>query len=69
VKAISKPAKLTSTQIDIVGQFNDYSFENPKMTFEEVVQKEFGPSLFSRTPIGRLFEKECRRVFDMEREV
>jgi len=51
-----------------VGQFNDYSFENPGKTFEEVVLKGFGPNLFPATPHGKLFEKECREVFDRERK-
>jgi hypothetical protein len=45
-----------------------YAFENPGKTFEEVVLKEFGPDLFPPTPQRRLFEKECREVFDRERE-
>jgi len=49
-------------------QFNDFSHENPNMTFEEVVLKEFGPDLFPGTPQGRLFGKECREMFDRERE-
>jgi hypothetical protein len=55
-------------QIEIIGQFNDLSFEIPNLTFEEVVLKEFGPDLFPPTPHGRLFEKECRDVFGRERE-
>jgi hypothetical protein len=39
-----------------------------RVTFKEVVRKEFGPDLFPPTPQGRLFEKECREVFDRERE-
>jgi len=70
----TKPTKvqeieLTEAQLEIVGQFNDHSFENPDKTFEEVVLKEFGPDLFPATPQGTLFEKECREVFDREREV
>jgi len=60
--------ELTEDQIEIVGMFNDFSFENPNMTFEEVVLKELGPDFFPATPQGRLFEKECREVFDRERE-
>ena len=60
--------ELTETQFEIVGQFDDFSFKNPNMTFEEVVEQEFGPNLFSSTPQGRLFEKECREVFERERE-
>jgi hypothetical protein len=60
--------ELTEAQIEIVGRFNDYSFENPNLTFEEVVEKELGANFFPLTPQGRLFEKECREVFDRERE-
>jgi hypothetical protein len=60
--------ELTETQIEIIGQFNDFSFENPKLTFEEVMLKEFGPDLFPPTRQGKLFEKECREIFDRERE-
>jgi hypothetical protein len=62
-----KSAKLTADQIEIVGQFNDYSFENPKMTFEQTVQKQFGKNLFPRTPGGAKFKAECRKIFGRER--
>jgi hypothetical protein len=63
----AKPKKrmnvgLTSAQVEIAGQFGDYSLENPKMTFEEVVLEKFGPDLFPATAQGRLFEKVCREV-------
>jgi hypothetical protein len=38
------------------------------MIIEEVVLKEFGQDLFLPMPQGRLFEKECREIFDRERE-
>jgi hypothetical protein len=60
--------ELTEIQIEIVGQFNDLSFENPNLTFEEVVLKEFGSDFFPAAAQGRLFEKECREVFGRERE-
>jgi len=60
--------ELTEGQIEIVGMFNDFSYENQNLTFEQVVLKEFGPDLFPPTPQGRQFEKECREVFDRERE-
>ena len=71
--AMAKPkkrdsAELTERQLEIVDQFNDYSFENPDLTFEQVVKKEFRGNLFPPTPQGKLFEKECREVFDRERE-
>jgi hypothetical protein len=59
--------ELTEDQIEIVGRFNDYSFENPNLTFEEVVEKELGPDFFPPAPQGKLFEKECHEVFERER--
>lgn len=67
-KKINPSDKLTASQIEIVGQFKDYSHENLKLTFEQVVRREFGPKLFSSSPNGRKFEKECRAIFDKERE-
>ena len=61
--------ELTEDQIEIVGMFNDFSFENPTLKFDEVVLKEFATDLFPPTPQRRLFEKECREVFDRERGV
>jgi hypothetical protein len=61
-------AELSKRQLEIVCKFNDHSFENPDLTFEEVVKKEFKGKLFPPTPQGRLFEKECREVFDRERK-
>jgi hypothetical protein len=61
--------ELTEEQIHIVGMFNDLSFENPNLTFEETVLKEFGPDLFPPTQQGKHFERECRKVFDSERQL
>ena len=38
----SKRVKLSATQIETVGQFNDYAFENPGKSFDEVVRKKSG---------------------------
>ena len=62
-------AKLSFAQIEVVGQFNDFAWENPKSTFEAVVRKALGPNPFPKTPNGQKFRKECRRVFDREREI
>ena len=59
--------ELTEDQIEVVGMFNDFSFEKSTLNFDEVVLKEFGADLFPPTPQGRLFENECREVFDRER--
>jgi hypothetical protein len=61
-------ARLTSPQIEIVGQFNDYAWENSKLGFEEVARKELGPNPFPKTPNGKKFRNECKKVFDRERQ-
>jgi hypothetical protein len=61
-------ARLSFAQIEIVGQFNDYAWDNPKLTFEEVATKALGSSAFPRTANGRKFRSECKNVFDRERE-
>jgi len=59
--------RLSVAQIEVVGQFNDYAWENPKMTFEEVAKKALGSNPFPTTPNGRKFRTECKNVFDRER--
>jgi len=61
--------RLSFAQIEVVGQFNDYAWENPTLTFEEVAIKVLGSSAFPRTPNGRIFKRECKNVFDRERVV
>ena len=64
-----RPARLTEAQIEIVGQFNDYSFENKELGFEEVAKMVLGSNPFPDTPNGRKFRTECKRVFYLERAV
>jgi len=61
-------ARLSFAQIEVVGQFNDYAWENPKLTFEKVATKALGSNPFPRTANGRKFRSECKKVFDRERE-
>jgi len=61
-------SRLSFAQIEVVGQFNDYAWDNPKLNFEEVAKKALGSSVFPRTPNGRKFRTECKNVFDRERE-
>ena len=61
-----KRISLTLQQLEIVGQFNDYAFENPGLTFEEVARKELGKP-FPNTPSGRRLRNECKKIFDRER--
>jgi hypothetical protein len=67
-KKSSKRPALTEAQIEIVGQFNDYAWENPKLNFEQTARKELGPKAFPNTPNGRKFRSECKAVFDAERK-
>jgi hypothetical protein len=61
-------ARLPFVQIEVVGQFNDYAWDNPKLTFEEVAKKALGSKPFPRTANSRKFRSECKNVFDRERE-
>jgi hypothetical protein len=63
-KTKPKP-RLTLEQMEIVGQMNDISFENKKLTFEQVVKK-YGIKFAGEN--GKLFERECRQIFERERE-
>jgi hypothetical protein len=60
-------AKLTTEQLEIVGQFADYSFEYPRLEFDAVSEK-VGVK-FPNTPAGRLFKKEAKEVFHRERQM
>jgi hypothetical protein len=62
-----RSAELIADQIEIVGQFNDYAFES-KLTFKQAVRKAFGPNLFPKTPRGRKFDQECKKIFERERD-
>jgi hypothetical protein len=64
-----KSARLTEAQIEIVGQFNDYSFENKKLGFDEVAEMVLGPKPFANTPNGQKFKAECKKVFNLERAI
>jgi hypothetical protein len=61
-------AGLSSAQIEIVGQFDGYTWENSKLNFEEVARKELGPNPFPNAPLGRIFRNEGKKAFDRERE-
>jgi len=65
--ARKRKSGLSAAQIEIAGQFNDYAFENPGLTFEETVRKELEQRAFQNTPAGRKFRNECKKVFDRER--
>ncbi len=60
----TKP-KLTTEQVEIIGQMNDLCFENRKLTFEQVVRKV---GINFKVSNGKAWEKEGRAVFERERE-
>lgn len=68
--AAKQPAKrpqLSIEQIEIVAQFADFSYEYPRLSFEPVAKKILGAP-FPNTPAGKQFKRECREVFDRERQ-
>jgi hypothetical protein len=65
-KSSKKSARWSASQLEIVGQFSDYAFDNANLNFEEVARKELGPKAFPNTSNGRKFRAECKAVFDLE---
>jgi hypothetical protein len=58
---------LSIAQLDAIGQFNDYAFEYPHLTFDEVAKMVLGSRPFPSTPAGSKFKQEAKAVFDRER--
>jgi hypothetical protein len=67
-KTPKRRVNLSNAQIEIVGQFNDFAFENPRLNFEQTARKELGRNPFPRTASGRKFKAECKAIFDAERK-
>jgi hypothetical protein len=59
------PADLDFEQIEMVANFSDYAADCPDLSFEEIT-KLLGVD-FSKARNGKVWEKECREVFDRER--
>jgi hypothetical protein len=55
-------------QIEMLVVFSHASEDYPGLGFEELAVKLLGSEPFKPTPNGKEFEKECREVFDRERE-
>jgi hypothetical protein len=62
----SKPADLDFEQIEMLANFSEYAADYPILSFEEIAKK-LGVD-FSASINGNVWEKECREVFDRERE-
>jgi hypothetical protein len=54
-------------QIEMLANFSDYAVDYPKLSFEDIAKK-LGVN-FREAPNGKVWEKECRQVFDRERAV
>ena len=52
-------------QIEMLANFSDYAVDYRKPSFEEIAKK-LGLD-FSKAKNGKLWEKECREVFERER--
>jgi hypothetical protein len=51
----------------MLANLSDYAPDYPKLSFEEIAKK-LGVD-FRKAQNGKLWEKECREVFDWERAV
>ena len=49
----------------MLANFSDYSADYPELSFEEIAKK-LGVD-FNKATNGKVWEKECREVFEMER--
>jgi hypothetical protein len=63
----SKVARRSVARPELLGQFNDYASENPKLSFDAVAKKALGANPFPKTPNGGKFRDEYRKAFDLER--
>jgi hypothetical protein len=53
-------------QVEMPANFSDYAADYPNLSFEEIV-KLLGVD-FSKADNGKVWEKECREVFEKERD-
>ena len=62
----SNAPDLDFEQIEMLANFSDYAVDYPKLSFEEIATK-LGVD-FSDVKNGKAWAKECREVFERERE-
>jgi hypothetical protein len=67
-KQPAKKPQLTVEQIEVVGQFADYAFDYPILTFDEVARKVMRSRPFPKTQAGREFKRQAKEIFDQERQ-
>ena len=61
----TKPSDLGFEQIEMLANFSDYATDYLKLSFEEIAKK-LGVD-FREATNGKVWEQECREVFDRER--
>jgi len=57
---------LIHEQLELVAQFADYTFDHPRLSFDEVARKVL-PKGFGTGPRARLLRREVRHVFAEQR--
>jgi len=67
VKKSKGQARLSFAQIEVVGQFNDYAWENPKLTLNRL-QKSARIESISENPERSQIQNRMQNVFDRERQ-
>jgi len=48
--------------------FYDLAADHPKLSFDEVAHRRLGSTGFLRTKNQKLYEKECKKAFDLARK-
>jgi hypothetical protein len=66
--SLPRKPRLTTEQIELVGQFNDGAYDNSGLTFHRVAEKIVGARPFPSTLAGRKFKRLAKEVFDRERQ-
>jgi hypothetical protein len=57
---------VSDLDFEMLANFSDYVADYPKLSFEEIAKK-LGVD-FVKAKNGKVWEAECRKVFDLERE-
>jgi hypothetical protein len=65
-KRLPRKPHLTFAQIEIVGQFSDYAFDYPSLSFNDLA-KEVLPEGFGTGSTAKQFRKDAKEVFYPER--
>ena len=67
VKKYTRRLRLTVTQTCMTANFYDVAIDHPKLSFDEALRRTLGPTGFPRTKNQKLFERECKKAFNLVR--